>query len=262
MTAHVVDVEVAAALSARGIDWPAPLWFAAEIGSTNDALRGVDAAPWTSLRAGRQTGGRGRHGNAWQSPPGNLYLSIALPTTLPQERGPLLSLAAGVALVEALAELGAPDDVRLKWPNDVWWCERKLAGLLLDASSSPRGLESLVLGIGVNVLQAPAATDPPAARLDDLVPVPVAPGDVAAALLARIRDWYDRAANGPPEGVTRAFEERALEWWGRPVRVKQDGRERRGVARGLDARGALLLETADGIEAVLAGDARALRAGE
>lgn len=254
------DVEVAEELVARDLAWPAPLQFAAEIGSTNDALKAAGVAPWTALRAGLQRGGRGRHGNVWQSPPGNLYLSIAMPTTLPLSRAPLLSLAAGVALAEALEELGV--DARLKWPNDVWWRQRKLAGLLLEASSSARGLESLVLGIGLNVVSAPADTDPPGACLAEAAPRAVTAATAAAALLARIRGWYDRAAAGPADDVTRAFRARALDWWGRPVRVRQGDRELRGVARGLDATGALLVETADGVEAVLAGDARALRPGE
>lgn len=254
------DVEVVEALAEREVFWPAPVQFAAEIGSTNDALKVGGVAPWTALRAGLQRGGRGRHGNLWQSPPGNLYLSIAMPTTLPLARAPLLSLAAGVALAEALEELGV--DARLKWPNDVWWRQRKLAGLLLEASSSSRGLESLVLGVGLNVVSAPVDTDPPGVSLAEAAPRPVTAATSAAALLARIRGWYDRAATGPADDVTRAFRARALDWWGRPVRVRQGDRELRGVARGLDSTGALLVETADGVEAVLAGDARALRPGE
>jgi BirA family biotin operon repressor/biotin-[acetyl-CoA-carboxylase] ligase len=103
-----------------------------------------------------QTQGKGRLGRAWISPFGyNVYLSVLWRF----ERGESLaglSLAAGVATVCGLSELGFPE-LTLKWPNDLLWRGRKLGGILVEAISEPYGHCTAVLGLGVNLWLAPAA---------------------------------------------------------------------------------------------------------
>lgn len=103
-----------------------------------------------------QTAGRGRLGRAWSSPFGdNIYLSLLWRF----ERGESLSglsLAAGVAVVRGLEELGFPG-LQLKWPNDILWQECKLGGILIEAVSEPQGQCIAVIGLGLNLWLSPAA---------------------------------------------------------------------------------------------------------
>jgi BirA family biotin operon repressor/biotin-[acetyl-CoA-carboxylase] ligase len=103
-----------------------------------------------AIRANVQTKGRGRLGRKWQSPRGNLYVSILLRPTRPMAEWPSLSLVAGIALFDALAPYRDKSDLGLKWPNDLLYKERKCAGLLLEVHD-----KAVLLGYGVNLNQIP-----------------------------------------------------------------------------------------------------------
>ncbi len=235
-------------------------WHAA-IGSTNDRLKELargGAPEWTVVAADAQTAGRGREGRVWQSPPGGLYLSVLLrPGAAP---APLLPLAAGVAVAEALAGLGAA--CTLKWPNDVLASGRKLAGILAEASSSAAGVEWVALGIGVNValdldalpgdlrgavtsLHAEGGSAPPLA--------------VAASVLACVGAWYGVLV-AEPQRVVGAWRERAAAWWGAIVDVRSGGVALRGKLVAVDDLGALVVELPDGeTRRLVAGEVQMLR---
>ena len=123
------------------------------VGSTNDVaadLAADDAPHGTVVVADEQTAGRGRHGNRWFSPPGSgLYVSVLLRADAP----PVLTLAAGVAAAEALAQTAGLDAV-LEWPNDVVvetaGGRRKVAGILVEASTVGDRVDRVVVGMGVN----------------------------------------------------------------------------------------------------------------
>jgi BirA family transcriptional regulator, biotin operon repressor / biotin---[acetyl-CoA-carboxylase] ligase len=125
--------------------------------STNDlvAAQARTGAPEGLLvTADEQTGGRGRLGRTWHSPPGaNLYLSILLRPRRPATEIPPLTLLAGGALAEALRDLGF--DARVKWPNDLLLRAgghpKKVAGILTEASTEGDQVGHVVVGIGVNV---------------------------------------------------------------------------------------------------------------
>lgn len=246
------------------MDWPAPLWRLGTVGSTNDWLKErarEGTAPWTAVRADVQTRGRGRGGHAWQSPPGNLYVSIALPT--PADRPlTLLPLLVGVAVAESAREWGV--DARLKWPNDVLVGERKLGGVLVEAASDGTATGSIVAGVGVNLALDPRALDEPlrerVASVSALGLVPPPPDVAAAAVLARVAVWYHRFAGEGTDVVRAAWRALAVEWWGRMVQAGSGGTAVRGVARDIDERGALVLETDAGRRiAVMSGEVRELR---
>ena len=227
-------------LQARGCSWPAPVEHHDTLSSTSDRLKELargGAPAWTVVIADEQTAGRGRQGRTWSSPRGGLYLSVLLRPAFASAA--LLPLAAGVAVAEALGNFGVRAE--LKWPNDVLVEGRKEAGILAEASSSASALEWVVLGIGVN--------------LDGRA----RPAAVAAAVLLRLTVWYD-ALEKREASVVAAWRERSVSWWGQPVEVSAGERRLRGLAHGVDERGALLLELEDGaIVSVLAGEARALR---
>lgn len=188
--------------------------------------------------AERQTAGRGRGGRAWQAPAGNLNFSAVLrpPAGMP---GGAWSLVAGVALIDALRGAVPPAvaaDLRLKWPNDVLLRGAKLAGILVDAALGPGGAEWLVIGIGANLVAAPALPDRPTAALADLG-VTLAP----AALAQAIAEALDRWAATPWPETRAAWLDRAHPP-GTPLAVHDGDRMIRGAFAGLAEDGALLLE--------------------
>jgi len=114
-----------------------------QVSSTQDVAREMMPQPvGTVIVADIQKAGRGRRGNVWLSPRGGLYASIILWSD------PLLSLRVGVAVACALQRLEM--DVRLKWPNDVLVADKKIAGILIEATG-----ETSVVGIGVNIDSSP-----------------------------------------------------------------------------------------------------------
>jgi BirA family biotin operon repressor/biotin-[acetyl-CoA-carboxylase] ligase len=252
-------------LRARGFEWPAPIAHVAVVGSTNDLLKErarAGAPAWSAVLAERQTAGRGRQGHSWASPPGNLYLSVLLRPSLPADSWGVLPLAAGLAVCEAAGELEVAAE--LKWPNDVLVGGRKLAGILVEAVSGARGMESAVVGIGVNVATVPAELPAElAGRITSLAAERGSPVDLlafAAAVLARLAVCYDALVRDGSAAIVQRWRQRAAAWWGSVVEVESAGEIRRGIARGVDERGALLLEDASGgIQALLSGEAREIR---
>ena len=252
---------VEAIASQGGPRLPAVEWHAT-IGSTSDRLKQLaraGVAEWTAVLAERQTGGRGREGRSWQSPPGGLYLSVLLRPSGAQSG--LLPLAAGVAVAEAVAGLGVA--CQLKWPNDVLVSGRKLAGILAEASSGSAGVDWVVLGIGVNVALDPASLS---AELRDGVTSLAAEGGgeagpdaVAAAVLARLAVWYD-ALREAPSRVAAAWRERAVPWWGRLVEVRSGTAVLRGRLTAVDDEGALVIELPGGeMRRLVSGEVSRLR---
>ena len=216
-----------------------------EIDSTNTELmrraRAGQPEP-ILLVAERQTAGRGRLGRDWQSDTdaglSTLTFSLGLPLQPADWSG--LSLAVGLSVVQSLHA-----SLKLKWPNDVWLDERKLAGILIE-TTSVGDLRYAVIGIGVNLL--PRAADglrtPPAA-LVEVLPNADAPSTLDAILLPLVRAVLAFEQQGFGE-LRTAFHARDL-LYGREV-VCTDGTT--GTARGVDAGGALLVHTASGLQKI------------
>jgi BirA family biotin operon repressor/biotin-[acetyl-CoA-carboxylase] ligase len=141
---------------------------------------------WVCL-AEHQTAGRGRHGRAWVSPFGaNLYLSVLWRFELAPVELSGLSIACGVAAARALTRVGATG-ISLKWPNDVLWERRKLAGLLLEVRGESSGPSHVVAGIGVNTRMprlGAALVDQPWADLDEVTGAESQSRNRLAALIA------------------------------------------------------------------------------
>jgi BirA family biotin operon repressor/biotin-[acetyl-CoA-carboxylase] ligase len=253
-------------LAAKGLRWPAPVEALATVSSTNDRLRELargGAPEWTAVMADRQTAGRGRQGRAWVSGEGDLFLSVLLRPTPAAAGVGLVPLAAGIAVHEALAGLGV--DGRLKWPNDVLVGGRKIAGILCEAATGGSGIESVVVGIGVNVAAPPDALPADvravAVSVRALLARDIAPAEVAAEVLARLPLWYHEPASG--RALLEAWRTRSVPWWGRPVEVRAAGSVLRGRVRGLAEDGGLELDLDDGgVATVRSGDVSELRLAE
>ena len=217
------------------------------LGSTNDEARRLaklgkcgPLAVWTA----EQPDGRGRSGRNWAGTRGNLMVSLLLhPDRTPAETGSM-ALAAGLAVVDCARNWGR--DARIKWPNDVLLEDAKLAGVLVEAGSKGSKLEWMVVGIGLNLAEAPAL-DRPTACIGAGVPMEEALGRIIEAVLRRYREWL---AGGFP-AVRDEWLERAA-WLGRTVRVGEGQGAVEGVIRTVDAEGSLVVCDAAGVERRLA----------
>jgi BirA family transcriptional regulator, biotin operon repressor / biotin---[acetyl-CoA-carboxylase] ligase len=215
-------------------------------GSTNADLIADDAAAegdW--LVALVQDDGRGRQGRAWEWLKGNFAGSALVRLRAGDPPAQTLSLAAGMALIDAI-EVAAPDrSAMLKWPNDVLLDGGKLAGILLE-----RAGDRVVVGFGVNLAGAPAIPGRPTAALDGTV----APQAFAPLLAASVARWVERwradPASLPDRWLARAHP------IGSALTVHLDSDHSvSGRFEGLGEDGALLLRTASGaIETIRAGD--------
>ncbi len=232
------------------------LRYQGTVQSTQDALRAwaddpAGPAPHgATLVAERQLSGRGRRGRVWSSSGGTLVFSVLLqsapdghPLTLP-ELG-LMPLTAGVALHEA-ASAGRGGVCGLKWPNDLLTPDgRKLAGILLEADLRGEEARRAVLGIGVNLGEAPEG----AAHLNEF-----RPDLTRAAFLEAALDALDRWLAQPREAVLDAWKAASLTL-GRDVQVHTARGLLSGRAEDLDAQGNLLLRARDGdLHTISAGD--------
>ena len=152
-------------------------------GSTNDDLleAGKQGAPHgTGLAARAQTAGRGRRGHKWDSTAGNLLLSIVLRPCVNPAKYSGLAAVSGLAVLEALEKQGLANEIGLKWPNDLVLEGRKLAGILTEASLSGRGVDHVVIGIGVNLRQRPDDFSPEVAQIATSLEAQGYPADRAA----------------------------------------------------------------------------------
>ena len=222
-----------------------------EVDSTNaELMRRLQAGRMEPilLVAEHQSAGRGRLGRQWHGSrsargPGTLTFSLGLPLAPKDWSG--LSLAVGLSLAQSLHP-----DIVIKWPNDLWWRDRKLAGILIETASGANAgandLRFVVIGVGINI-QCPSvaglSTEP--AGLVELLP-----GVDAAQALARVMS--------PLVACIQAFEQRGFA----PFQTEFNARDAirqvpvslsdgmQGVAQGVDRVGALLVQTARGLQRV------------
>ena len=204
-----------------------------------------------------QSGGRGRRGRTWRSPlAANLYLSLARRYAGGLARLGGLSLAAGVAVAEALRSLGVA--VQLKWPNDLVVDGRKLGGLLVEGGGEHAGPARAVVGLGLNVCMPPAASRGIDQPWTDLATVAPAAAASRNALAATLLSWllpaleqFDREGLEPFRERYAAFD--ALR--DREVALIGAGDALHGVASGLADDGGLRVRMPNG-------EVRSVHAGE
>ena len=230
------------------------------VDSTNaQVLREAALEPLAGLvcTAEQQTAGRGRLGRQWVSPfAGNLYLSLVWQFSQGAASLEGLSLAVGVAVARALAASGVPP-VQLKWPNDILYEGAKLGGILLEMTGDAAGTCQVVVGVGLNVSMPPAA----AGNIDqawtdvDTITGGNHPGR-SKLLAALLNELLPLVSGFEQEGFAPWREEwQALDAFaGVNVILHTGARDMAGIARGVDERGALLLETGSGTQSVYGGE--------
>ncbi|MBM3778959.1 MAG: biotin--[acetyl-CoA-carboxylase] ligase [Acidimicrobiia bacterium] len=236
-----------------------PLFWREAIGSTNDLageLASNGAAEGALVVADAQVAGRGRRGRAWRSPPGaGLYASIVLRP--PPDVVPLLTLAAGVAIAAGVRDSTGVEP-SLKWPNDVWVGDRKLAGVLAEAGASAEGVQHVVLGFGINLRAQRLApeVDGLATSIEREAGRPPDRGDVLAACLVQLWQRYESLRRGERGALCSAWRAAAARWMGREVEWDEASGTRRGVAQDIDDSGALMVAGSAGPVRLVAGEVR------
>ncbi len=234
------------------------------VGSTN-----TEAASWARdgategsvLVTEYQSEGRGRHGRTWDAQKGqNLMFSVVLRPSLDAERLGLITVAASVAVADAIDAFVSPHRAALKWPNDVLLEGRKTCGMLLESSiSGHRSADVVVLGVGLNVNQTefPDTLAPTATSLRLTTGRSVPRGPLFAKLLQRLEARYDaiHSRRSFENEVRQAFHDR-LATLHEPASFRVPGADRTvdGVVQGITETGALRLDTPDGPKTVHARD--------
>lgn len=203
-----------------------------------------------------QTAGKGRRGRQWVSPFGhNLYLTVLREFTAGAASLEGLSLVIGIALVSALQEWGF-GGLGLKWPNDVLWNEHKLAGILIEISGDVAGTCQVAIGLGLNLrlkTDTMRDVDQPWAALSQLGFQQQDRNRLFGRILDRVLTALERfQATG--------FGAFADDWnrldisAGRQVELTSAAGSVTGLGLGVDAGGALLLDTASGVRRFQGGE--------
>jgi BirA family biotin operon repressor/biotin-[acetyl-CoA-carboxylase] ligase len=236
-----------------------------ELDSTSSELQRRSAAlpDLSVVIAETQSAGRGRRGRSWLSPPGlNLYLSCLKRFDAGFAALSGLSLAVGVILLHALESLGIAD-AGLKWPNDVLARGGKLAGILVELSGEYQGPCAAVIGIGLNLRLTDALREQagqPSCDLSSLTDgTPPDRNAVAAALIAALVDGLDRFEREGFAGFVEDYARHDL-LKNVPLRVQGAQGTFEGIGAGVDERGALLVNAADGLHRIDSADVTVRRA--
>jgi BirA family transcriptional regulator, biotin operon repressor / biotin---[acetyl-CoA-carboxylase] ligase len=233
--------------------------------SVHDSLASTNAEALALARSGergplwivarQQSAGRGRRGNAWVSPPGNLYATLLLTDPAPPECAPQLSFVAVLALHDAIAACAPAlaKALTLKWPNDLLCGDAKLAGILIEGERAGDAL-AVAIGIGVNCISHPSQTPYPATDLKGegvLADAATVFEALTASLAQRLAAWR----RGAGFAAIRADWMARAAGMGGDMRARLPDREIIGRGEGLDAHGRLLLRLRDGsVQAIAAGD--------
>ncbi|MEJ2766681.1 bifunctional biotin--[acetyl-CoA-carboxylase] ligase/biotin operon repressor BirA [Photobacterium sp. MCCC 1A19761] len=203
-----------------------------------------------------QEAGRGRRGRRWLSPFGsNLYLSMYWRLDAGMAAAMGLSLVVGVAIAEALQSLGA-DEVKVKWPNDLYYRDQKLAGILIEMTGQTGEAAHLVIGMGLNVAmreQEGTAIGQAWTTLEKACPALPERNLLAATLIQRLHQTLEQYEQVGLDGFVERWN-RLDNFLNRPVKLLIGERVVEGIARGINSQGALLLETDQGITPYIGGE--------
>lgn len=210
--------------------------------------------------AEEQTAGRGQHGKTWISPPtSNIYLSLLWEFSHSQQALSGLSLAIGIAVVKALRNFGIAN-IGLKWPNDIWYFHRKLAGILIETTRM-QNTTSAIVGIGLNVNMTETMLVPIDQPWIDIKTITGKPADrnlIAVLLLDELLETLSRFGNS-------GFSAFLDEWHQFDILLNQTiiidchTDEIHGIAKGVDHHGNLVLQCGNKLRTFTTGETRIRR---
>lgn len=237
-----------------------PIFFYESLGSTNQQAKLLaenGCGQGALVAADMQTAGRGRRGRAWSSPAGvNAYFTLVLKPKYPPDCASMVTLVMALAVAEGIrAACGM--ETGIKWPNDIVAGQKKICGMLTEMSVERDYIHHVVVGVGINVGRQAFAPEiaGTAASLEQLCGKRVSRAQLIAEVMKAFEAHYDcfereRSLAGLMEQYNRLLAGRGGE-----VSVLDPKGEYRGISRGINERGELLVELADGrVKEVYAGE--------
>ena len=240
--------------------------YPAKTHSTNDlALELINSGSLSApslIITDHQTAGRGRGANQWWSASGGVTFSLVLlPETqgLTMQQWPRVSLVAALAICSVLEDHLQQERVQLKWPNDVFCQGRKISGILVEApAAKPDAARSLVVGIGINLNNSWAAAPPELQAIGTaLCDLTGDTHDPTEFLLDVLREFEQMLVQLAQEDVRlpQLWQQRSF-LTGRKVTIEVGAEQVSGICQGIDAQGALVLETPAGARSLTGGIVR------
>jgi BirA family biotin operon repressor/biotin-[acetyl-CoA-carboxylase] ligase len=236
-----------------------------KIGSTNSEAMQAAAggAPEGSVfLAEEQLAGRGRSAHVWHSARSTgIYCSVILRPVMPPSDALIFSLAAGLAVRDAVAEIAPQLLADLKWPNDLLLRGKKFCGILTEMNAEATQVRYLVVGIGINVNQAkfPSELREIATSLKIETGTEWSRVELCVALLKSLDREYRSLIDNPDarSKILRRFETNSSSVRGRRVTIDEN-EGLTGITEGLDERGFLRVRTNKGLRSVLSGTVRVI----
>ena len=180
--------------------------------STIDFLkhyRPVSPKDMILVTADFQTAGRGQAGNSWESEAGkNLLFGLLFhPREVEANRQFILSQAVALSICETLSDYA--EDIRIKWPNDIYWKDRKICGMLIENTLVGRCIENCIIGAGININQQTFCSDAPnPVSLRQITGKEQEPVFILADTIKRFKDYYRKIQQGQTEDIVRNYRER------------------------------------------------------
>lgn len=233
--------------------WESRIIYYPELPSTMAVAKELarnDCPDFTTVIAGRQTGGRGRLNRLWLSEEGGLYFTMVLRPDLPPVFSFRVSFLASLTLARLLRDL-FQIDASVKWPNDILVNERKISGMLSELEAEADRLAFINIGLGINVNNDPSTVQPEATSIRKILGRKVSKKDI----LFRYLDAFENKIQ------TTDFDRVVQDWkqytvtLNRDVRVVTNKKVITGRAVDVDDTGALILKCADGsLQKIIYGD--------
>lgn len=225
------------------------------VSSTQDMVRGLAETgepEFLAIQSLQQSGGRGRHGNSWTSPMGNLYLSVLLRPRCSAGKAGQMAFVAALALSDAMDKVvdTAAHRKTLKWPNDILIDGKKVSGILLESSITDKGaVDYLIIGTGVNIFAAPEGAIGLDAVKSQAIFVNKFRDLYLAKLAVRYAEWKDKGFASMREAWLNL-----AHGVGQNMTIRLPEITYRGIFKGIDDHGALMAE--------IDGEPRTFTAGE
>lgn len=190
-----------------------------------------------AIQSLQQTKGRGRHGNDWTSPMGNLYMSLLLRPSCKADKAGQMAFVVALALSDAMDEVIDPSHTKtLKWPNDILIDNKKVSGILLESKLDSHGrVDYLIVGTGINIFAPPEG----AVGLDQIKREPVYVNKFRDLYLAKLLDRYTSWQNKGFAPVREAWLKQA-HGIGQNMKIRLPEITYEGVFEGIDESGALI----------------------
>ncbi len=252
--------EIQSKLSSQAANKLADIQCLQEVDSTNryaGELELPQPGEFSLVLAEMQTAGKGRRGRQWVSPyAANVYLSVLWPLQRPLHEAGILSPMLAISMLTALGQLDV-SGLSLKWPNDIYCHNKKLAGLLIESSGEINGGCKMIIGMGVNVLMSQFENVNIDQQWTDMYSYTQdwqhSRNDVVAKLVDSTVSTLIQFENNTFEGLVEIWSQWDL-MKDKHVELHSGQFVQAGVARGIDSDGCLLLETSKGVEKISVGD--------